>query len=181
MVIPHVQERVHAASSRPTSRRRRKIWQCGGRLELVSCSHVGHVFRSSEHWAGNVLSVRALSGHMPTPPGLTDGAQIPGHVLVRNRLRAAAVWMDAEQLEIVHAVIAQSDVPQHVDVGDVSDRRRVRERLQCRNFSWYIDTVYPELREAFVPLPRNQLWSGELVHRASGTCLDSMVRVQAYM
>lgn len=31
-----------------------------------------------------------------------------------------------------------------VDVGDLTERRILRENLQCRNFRWYLEHVYPE-------------------------------------
>ena len=52
-----------------------RIWQCGHTLECTPCSHVGHIFRTGAFWQGQVYPV-------------------PGEVIIKTKLRAAAVWMD---------------------------------------------------------------------------------------
>ena len=34
---------------------------------------------------------------------------------------------------------------QGLDVGDLTERLKIKERFQCYNFSWYITNVWPEL------------------------------------
>lgn len=49
-----------------------QFWQCGGRLEIIPCSRVGHVFRQRR------------------PYGSPEG----GDSMLRNSVRVARVWMD---------------------------------------------------------------------------------------
>src|SRR6218665_925931 len=54
------------------------MWQCGGRLDILPCSRVGHVNRKRQKY------------------DLSDG----DHVFIRNSLRVVYVWMDEYKVGI---------------------------------------------------------------------------------
>ncbi|XP_051867819.1 polypeptide N-acetylgalactosaminyltransferase 13 [Pristis pectinata] len=123
-----------------------RIWQCGGSLEIITCSHVGHVFRKATPY---------------TFPGGT------GHIINKNNRRLAEVWMD--NFKDFFYIISPGVVK--VDYGDVSARRRLRERLKCKSFSWYLENIYPDSQ-----IPRHYYLLGEIRNVDTNQCLDNMGR-----
>uniref|UniRef100_A0A1A8LC95 Polypeptide N-acetylgalactosaminyltransferase n=6 Tax=Nothobranchius TaxID=28779 RepID=A0A1A8LC95_9TELE len=99
-----------------------RVWQCGGLLEIIPCSVVGHIFRKK------------------SPHTFPNGSS----VITRNLVRLAEVWMD-DYKEIFYRLnrVAASIFKMN-SFGDVSERRQLREKLRCKNFSWYLNSVYPE-------------------------------------
>lgn len=89
---------------------------CGGSIELIPCSRVGHVFRRRRPYGG-------------------DDKQ---DTMLKNSLRVAYVWLDEYKDYFLKNVKA-------VDYGDITERLRLREKLKCKNFAWYLNVVYPEL------------------------------------
>jgi len=96
-----------------------RMWRCGGRIEVVPCSRMGHVFRARNPYV------------------------VHSQEVVRNQNRAALVWLD-EYLEKYYKEVPYA---KNVNAGDVTERLLLKERLHCKSMDWYIDNIYPELRK----------------------------------
>uniref|UniRef100_A0A4W5KTQ5 Uncharacterized protein n=1 Tax=Hucho hucho TaxID=62062 RepID=A0A4W5KTQ5_9TELE len=58
-----------------------------------------------------------------------------------------------------------------VDYGDITSRSSLRQKLQCKPFSWYLENVYPDSQ-----IPRHYYSLGEIRNVETNQCLDNMAR-----
>ncbi|XP_037050346.1 polypeptide N-acetylgalactosaminyltransferase 5-like [Bradysia coprophila] len=120
-----------------------RVWMCGGVLEQVPCSRVGHVYRK-------------LSPY-PYPEGQK------GFVQAYNKNRLATVWLDdwIEFFDILNPgrIETQSEI-------DVSSRIDFRKKLNCKSFQWYVDNIYPEF-----DTKKDITFMGQIQNVATNTCL----------
>ncbi|XP_046875454.1 polypeptide N-acetylgalactosaminyltransferase 15-like [Hypomesus transpacificus] len=121
-----------------------RVWSCGGSMEVVPCSRVAHLERH----------------HLPYPFPDQD-------ILQRNKVRIADTWLDAYRKiyykrDTLAHFIRQSESP------NITERVRLKKRLGCQNFHWFLSNVFPEL---YVPQDRPGL-SGELYNVGTGYCAD---------
>ncbi|XP_066432101.1 polypeptide N-acetylgalactosaminyltransferase 5 [Eleutherodactylus coqui] len=119
-----------------------KVWMCGGEIEIIPCSRVGHIFRNDNPYSFPKNRVKTVE---------------------RNLARVAEVWLDDyKELFYGHSYHLLQD---RTNIGDLDEQKELRKKLQCKSFKWYIDNVYPDLD---APLVRAE---GLVKNNALGKCL----------
>ncbi|KAJ2950359.1 hypothetical protein O0L34_g8600 [Tuta absoluta] len=129
-----------------------KIWQCGGRMVDAPCSRIGHIYRK----------------FAPFPN--------PGHgdFVGKNYRRVAEVWMDD------YAQYLYKRRPQYlkIDPGDLTERREIRDRLNCKPFKWFITQVAFDLPARYPPVEPQHFARGRIKTHNADYCIDAMHRQQ---
>uniref|UniRef100_A0A674JDK0 Polypeptide N-acetylgalactosaminyltransferase n=1 Tax=Terrapene triunguis TaxID=2587831 RepID=A0A674JDK0_9SAUR len=112
-----------------------RVWMCGGSLEIIPCSRVGHVFRKKHPYV--------------FPEGNAN-------TYIKNTKRTAEVWMD----EFKQYYYAARPAAQGRPYGDIQSRLELRKSLKCQTFKWYLENVYPELR-----IPKESLYQSGMIRQ----------------
>ncbi|XP_040827926.1 polypeptide N-acetylgalactosaminyltransferase 5 [Ochotona curzoniae] len=119
-----------------------KVWMCGGEIEIIPCSRVGHIFRNDNPYSFPKDRIKTVE---------------------RNLVRVAEVWLD-EYKELFYGH-GDHLIEQELDVGNLTQQRELRRKLKCKSFKWYLENVFPDLK---APIVRA---SGVLINVASGKCI----------
>ncbi|XP_033640079.1 polypeptide N-acetylgalactosaminyltransferase 13-like [Asterias rubens] len=98
-----------------------RVWMCGGNVQIIPCSRVGHIDRKE------------------TPYDFPGGVE---STYLHNVGRVAEIWMDDFKKDF-NAALPEA---QNKYYGDIADRIALRDRLACHPFKWYLEKVYPSLQ-----------------------------------
>ncbi len=97
-----------------------RLWMCGGRVECIPCSRVGHIFKPK------------LPYQFPDDSYST---------IQRNLIRTAEMWMG----DYKKYYYAQQDTLPPIDLISLKERKKLKDKLNCHNFDWYMKNISPEM------------------------------------
>ncbi|NWW02275.1 GLT15 acetylgalactosaminyltransferase, partial [Oreocharis arfaki] len=120
-------------------------WLCGGSVEIIPCSRVGHVYRN----------------HFPRAFSYEEA-------IVRNKIRIAETWLGSFKENFYKHDTVAFLISKVKTSPDCSERLQLQKRLGCRNFQWFVSNVYPELSQP----GDTARFSGKLYSTGVGFCAD---------
>jgi len=128
-----------------------KVWMCGGQLEWVSCSHVGHIYRGPRR---RIMHPRGGKLHQ-------------SHI---NHMRVAEIWLD----EYKEYYLRRQPNQARLDIGDTSAYKALRKNLNCSSFKWFLDNVAYEMAEKYPLPPANNVWGEMRNDNHKEWCADTL-------
>lgn len=101
-----------------------RVWLCGGSVEIVPCSRVGHLVKNQTY---NTFQ---------------------NETLLRNKMRIAEVWMDTYK-DIFYHNIGKDLVTKLIERNDVTELKQLRLRLRCKGFTWFLSEIDPAMNSTY--------------------------------
>ncbi|CAN2389770.1 Polypeptide N-acetylgalactosaminyltransferase 15 [Pristimantis euphronides] len=120
-----------------------RVWLCGGSVEIVPCSRVGHLLKNQTY---NIFQ---------------------NETLLRNKIRIAEVWMDSYK-DTFYQYIGRQLVSRLIEMNDVTDLKQLRLRLGCKGFTWFLSDIDPAMNSTYPVLYP----SGQLFNSGAGQCVQ---------
>ncbi|RUS84775.1 hypothetical protein EGW08_007459, partial [Elysia chlorotica] len=96
-----------------------RVWMCGGQILHIPCSHIGHIERHQPYTFPD--------GRIKTE--------------MKNYKRAVDLWL-GDYKEYVYKLYPGMET---LDAGNLGNRELIPSQLGCKNFTWFIDNIWPEL------------------------------------
>merc|ERR1712019_250082 len=124
-----------------------RLWMCGGSLELIPCSRVAHIF-----------------GGYPNDHRCSSSAVHAGSAN-RNKWRAILTWMKPKHIKIFESMLSMPD-----EIGSLDNMMDIKNRLECKDFDWYLENVWPE---SWVLKVLDAQENGSLRNKGTGRCVGS--------
>ncbi|XP_029642743.2 N-acetylgalactosaminyltransferase 7, partial [Octopus sinensis] len=121
-----------------------KIWQCGGSIKWVPCSHVGYV--------------RQTPMFLDTVQNLSD--------LALNYIRVVEVWLDNEHKQYFYA---RQPSMEEYPILNISKQLEFKKEHECKSFKWFLENVANEVLDYYPPPPPNKYW-GQVMLENTKTC-----------
>ncbi|XP_040289479.1 polypeptide N-acetylgalactosaminyltransferase 15 [Bufo bufo] len=120
-----------------------RVWLCGGSVEIVPCSRVGHLLENKTYNA------------------------FQNETTLRNKIRIAEVWMDAYKENFYHN-IGKEFVAKLKGMNDFTELKQLRLRLGCKGFTWFISDIDPAMNTTYSVLHS----LGQLFNSGAGQCVQ---------
>ncbi|CAH8565693.1 unnamed protein product [Heterobilharzia americana] len=117
-----------------------RTWMCHGQIEIIPCSRVGHLFRDQHPYT------------FPMGKEFT---------ILHNYKRTVLVWflhdinstLAREYLGYFYTRLPEAKM---IPPGDLKSRKLIPTTLNCHSFTWYLENIYPLLRQEAKSIQINQ-------------------------
>ncbi|XP_075443002.1 polypeptide N-acetylgalactosaminyltransferase 15 isoform X2 [Ascaphus truei] len=121
-----------------------RVWLCGGSVEIIPCSRVGHVYQNH-----------------------TTYTSVRNEAVLRNKIRVAEVWMDSYK-DIFYKHNGNTLLMSRNQKTDITERQQLRLRLGCKSFHWFLSNIFPEFNTSI----STRGSSGQLFNSGVGSCMN---------
>ncbi|XP_023166003.2 putative polypeptide N-acetylgalactosaminyltransferase 13 isoform X1 [Drosophila hydei] len=118
-----------------------KLWLCGGQIEIVPCSRIGHIFRAAHAFE--------FPPQYDQEQELEQELQQLGSAqatYLRNSKIIAESWLDEYKYLFYALKPSAREIPLNLRPVSTYDPAQIKAELKCQPFDWLMRHVSPELR-----------------------------------